>query len=96
MGRAVGAVILIISHGYKVTSANDPLVRVADAATDQLGILLAPGNFLVDTIPACKRHPLISCFPSDSSCRCYSTIRPRMGAWRRFPEDRPGMARNSI
>ncbi|KAI0046723.1 cytochrome P450 [Auriscalpium vulgare] len=55
--KAVGAIILMISHGYKVKSETDPLVRIADVATDQLGVLLSPGMFAVDLIPALRFIP---------------------------------------
>lgn len=55
--KGVGAIILMISHGYKVDTEKDPLVTIADEATDQLGVLLSPGNFLVDLIPALRFLP---------------------------------------
>lgn len=41
----------MISHGYNVKNEHDALVRAADDATDQIGILLTPGTFVVDLIP---------------------------------------------
>ncbi|THH11765.1 hypothetical protein EW146_g7925 [Bondarzewia mesenterica] len=55
--RAIGATLLMITHGYKVRQDNDRLIRVADEATDQLGILLLPGMFLVDSLPFLKHLP---------------------------------------
>jgi hypothetical protein len=51
LSRAVGVIILRISHGYRPKTENDSLVRVADEATDQLNILLSPGLFAVDFLP---------------------------------------------
>ncbi|KAI0060742.1 cytochrome P450 [Artomyces pyxidatus] len=55
--KAVGSIILMISHGYKVKSETDSLVRVADEATDQLGVLLSPGMFAVDLLPFLRYIP---------------------------------------
>ncbi|EIM82842.1 cytochrome P450 [Stereum hirsutum FP-91666 SS1] len=55
--RAVGTIILMITHGYRPSSSDDELVKTADDATDQLSHLLAPGNFLVDTLPFLKYTP---------------------------------------
>src|SRR6266403_2206906 len=55
--RAVGVIILRISHGYKPKTENDPLVRIADEATDQLNILLSPGLFAVDLLPFLRHIP---------------------------------------
>jgi hypothetical protein len=55
--RAVGVIILRISHGYKPKSENDNLVRIADEATDQLNILLSPGLFAVDFLPFLRYIP---------------------------------------
>ncbi|KAI0322765.1 cytochrome P450 [Amylostereum chailletii] len=55
--KAVGTIILMISHGYQPKSETDPLVRIADEATDQLGVLLSPGMFAVDILPILKWVP---------------------------------------
>ena len=55
--RAVGVIILRISHGYRPKTENDELVRVADEATDQLNILLSPGLFAVDFLPFLRYIP---------------------------------------
>lgn len=55
--RAVGVIILRISHGYRPKSENDPLVRIADEATDQLNVLLSPGLFAVDFLPFLRHIP---------------------------------------
>ncbi len=53
----MGVIILRISHGYKPTTEDDSLVRVADEATDQLNILLSPGLFAVDFLPILRYIP---------------------------------------
>ncbi|EIM79508.1 cytochrome P450 [Stereum hirsutum FP-91666 SS1] len=55
--KAVGAIILIISHGHSIEDEHDPLVRAGDDTTDQLGVLLTPGTFLVDTFPILRFLP---------------------------------------
>jgi hypothetical protein len=59
--RTVGAIVLMISHGYKVSSEKDRLVTIADSASDQLSILLAPGYFAATILPIIKYLP--SWFP---------------------------------
>jgi hypothetical protein len=53
----VGVVILRISHGYRPTTEDDSLVRIADEATDQLNTLLTPGQFAVDVLPFLRYIP---------------------------------------
>ncbi|KAI9509781.1 cytochrome P450 [Russula earlei] len=56
--RAVGAIILRISHGYRPKPDNDPMVRITDqAATDHLNLILSPGRFLVDVFPFLRFIP---------------------------------------
>ena len=55
--RAVGVIILRISHGYRPKNENDSLVRIADEATDQLNVLLSPGLFAVDFLPFLRHIP---------------------------------------
>jgi len=55
--KAVGVIILRISHGYRPTTEDDSLVRIADEATDQLNILLTPGQFAVDVLPFLRYVP---------------------------------------
>ena len=47
----VGAIILMISHGYPVKEQDDPLVNVAEAAVSAFSKCLEPGAYLVDMIP---------------------------------------------
>lgn len=49
-----GAIILRISHGYKVQEENDPFIQLADIATEQFSSATAPGSFMVDILPICK------------------------------------------
>ncbi|KAH9162719.1 cytochrome P450 [Lactarius sanguifluus] len=55
--KAVGVIILRITHGYRPTTEDDSLVRVADEATDQLNVLLSPGLFAVDFLPFLRYIP---------------------------------------
>jgi len=55
--KAVGVIILRISHGYRPKTEDDNLVRIADEATDQLNILLSPGLFAVDFLPFLRFIP---------------------------------------
>ncbi|KAI0280074.1 cytochrome P450 [Russula brevipes] len=55
--KAVGVIVLRISHGYRPKSENDNLVRIADEATNQLNILLTPGLFPVDSLPFLRFIP---------------------------------------
>jgi len=55
--KAVGAIILRISHGYRPKPNNDPMVRIADQATDHLNLILSPGRFLVDVFPFLRFIP---------------------------------------
>ncbi|KAI9453719.1 cytochrome P450 [Lactarius psammicola] len=55
--KAVGAIILRISHGYKPKAEGDSLIRVADEATTHLNILLSPGSFAVDVLPFLRFIP---------------------------------------
>ncbi|KAF8257391.1 cytochrome P450 [Lactarius quietus] len=55
--KAVGVIILRISHGYKPTTEDDSLVRIADEVTDQLNVLLSPGLFAVDFLPFLRYIP---------------------------------------
>ena len=53
----MGVIILRISHGYRPTTEDDSLVRIADEATDQLNVLLSPGLFAVDFLPILRHIP---------------------------------------
>ncbi|EAU84014.2 cytochrome P450 [Coprinopsis cinerea okayama7 len=55
--QTAGAIILRISHGYRVKPNNDPLVAVADEAMHQFALATAPGGFLVNLIPPLKHLP---------------------------------------
>ncbi|KAG6815618.1 hypothetical protein H0H87_012888, partial [Tephrocybe sp. NHM501043] len=51
------AIILRITHGYRVQEKNDPLVTIADAASDQFSLATVPGKYLVDTLPFLRHVP---------------------------------------
>ncbi|EAU84016.2 cytochrome P450 [Coprinopsis cinerea okayama7 len=55
--RTAGAIILRISHGYRVKEDDDPLVAVADEAMHQFALATTPGGFLVNLIPPLKHLP---------------------------------------
>jgi len=58
--KTAGAIILRISHGYDVKDIDDPFVQLADTATEQFSLATAPGNFLVDLLPARTYLPSLS------------------------------------
>ncbi|KAF5338850.1 hypothetical protein D9758_015574 [Tetrapyrgos nigripes] len=49
--------ILGIAYGLDVQPVNDPYVEAAENALESLGLGIAPGAFLVETIPALKYVP---------------------------------------
>ncbi|KAG2040709.1 cytochrome P450 [Suillus americanus] len=49
--HTAGAIILRISHGYKVKENNDPFIHLADRVMDQFSRSTAPGAFIVDIVP---------------------------------------------
>ncbi|KAF6751633.1 cytochrome P450 [Ephemerocybe angulata] len=55
--KTAGAIILRISHGYKIQEKDDPFVSLADKATEQFSLSTAPGGFLVNLIPPLKHIP---------------------------------------
>ncbi|KAF8653668.1 hypothetical protein AX16_003819 [Volvariella volvacea WC 439] len=55
--KTAGSVILRISHGYRVQEKDDPIVALADVATDQFSTAVAPEAFLVNLIPPLRRLP---------------------------------------
>ncbi|KAH8986095.1 cytochrome P450 [Lactarius akahatsu] len=55
--KAVGVITLRITYGYRPTTEDDSLVRVADEATNQLNVLLSPGLFAVDFLPFLRYIP---------------------------------------
>src|SRR5271154_3940074 len=56
--KTAGAIILKISHGYTIQEENDPLVALADRATEQFSLACLPGAYLVDIIPIRTFHIL--------------------------------------
>ncbi|KAJ7655820.1 cytochrome P450 [Mycena polygramma] len=59
--KTAGAIILRISHGYKVKEGADPFVTLADIAVEQFSVSTSPGGFLVNLVPALRHLP--SWFP---------------------------------
>ncbi|KAK7438570.1 hypothetical protein VKT23_017905 [Stygiomarasmius scandens] len=55
--KTAGAIILRISHGYKVLEGEDPFVTLADQATEQFSHSTSPGGFLVNLVPALRHLP---------------------------------------
>ena len=52
--RNAGAIILMMTYGYRIRETDDPFVKVVDEATEQFAAASTPGAFLVDTLPMCK------------------------------------------
>ena len=46
-----GAIVLNISYGYEANEDGDPLIYVAEEATEQAAEVARPGGFLVDVFP---------------------------------------------
>ncbi|KAJ3503678.1 hypothetical protein NLJ89_g8325 [Agrocybe chaxingu] len=59
--RTAGAIILRIAYGYDIEENHDPLVKLADEATEQFSLSTAPGGFLVNLVPPLRYLP--SWFP---------------------------------
>ncbi|KAG6378884.1 cytochrome P450 [Boletus reticuloceps] len=55
--HTAGAIILRISHGYKVKEHQDPFIDLADRAVDQFSMSTATGAFMVDMIPSLTYVP---------------------------------------
>jgi len=51
-----GAIIMSITYGIDIESADNPFLSATLEATRGLGTALVPGKFLVDTIPT-RMHP---------------------------------------
>ncbi|KAA1477985.1 cytochrome P450 [Dentipellis sp. KUC8613] len=52
-----GAIILGISHGYKVKDKDDPFVRLTKLGTEAFSQALRPGAFLADLLPILRYVP---------------------------------------
>ena len=46
-----GAIVLMISYGYQTQENDDPLIKIADDATEQAAEVAQHGAFLVDVLP---------------------------------------------
>lgn len=76
--RMTGAIVLEISYGYRTREEEDPLIRMAEEATDQASEVAKPGAYFVDVFPIRKSSLLVPChrplFPSmprlGLSCTC--------------------------
>ncbi|THV04288.1 cytochrome P450 [Dendrothele bispora CBS 962.96] len=55
--KTAGAIILRMSYGYEVQEGPDPLVDLANRATEQASQALVPGRFLVNFVPALLHIP---------------------------------------
>ena len=51
------AVVLYIGYGYTIEAQNDPLVALGDQAMNDFGLVIMPGKWLVDQIPALRYLP---------------------------------------
>ncbi|KAH9475790.1 Cytochrome P450 monooxygenase 45 [Psilocybe cubensis] len=49
----IGIIILRVTYGYYVESADDPFLTTPLLAMANFGKATQPGNFLVDFVPAC-------------------------------------------
>jgi len=55
--QTVGAIILRISHGYKVKEDSDPFVDLANRALANVSEATVPGAFMVDILPFLAKVP---------------------------------------
>ena len=55
-----GAIVLMISYGYQPREEGDPMIRMAEEATEQAAEVAQPGAFLVDVFPFRKSWLLVS------------------------------------
>ena len=46
-----GAIVLHISYGYAAQEEGDPLIKVAEEATEQAAEVARPGAYFVDVFP---------------------------------------------
>jgi hypothetical protein len=61
--NAAGAIILKVSYGYSIREHGDPLVAIAETATEQFSQACLPGAYLVDLLPICwSDHLRLSAF----------------------------------
>lgn len=58
-----GAIVLMISYGYQSQEQNDPLIKMAEEATEQAAEVAQPGAFLVDVFPFRKCALLVAMRP---------------------------------
>ncbi|PBK60905.1 cytochrome P450, partial [Armillaria solidipes] len=49
--KTAGAIILQISHGYKIQEENDPLIELAERTMNQFSLATASGGFSANIIP---------------------------------------------
>ncbi|KAH7889001.1 cytochrome P450 [Phlebopus sp. FC_14] len=55
--KTAGSIILKISYGYSVQESNDPLVKLANDAMENISMVATPGAFLVDILPILQYLP---------------------------------------
>ena len=54
---AIGSTIMSMTYGVDVKETDDPLIGLAEAATESASQAIIPGAFLVDMIPILKYIP---------------------------------------
>ena len=57
-----GALIMSVTYGFDIKSANDPFFSAITDANHALSTILVPGRFLVDVLSICE-HPRHSIIP---------------------------------
>ncbi|KAI0753652.1 cytochrome P450 [Fomes fomentarius] len=55
--KMTGAIVLMISYGYPSREQDDPLIKMAEEATEQAAEVAQPGAFLVDVFPFLRYVP---------------------------------------
>lgn len=61
VNRRIGIIIIRITYGYYVQSANDPFLTTPLMAMTNFSIATKPGNFLVDLVPS-RMFPFFELF----------------------------------
>jgi len=55
---ATGRIIMMITYGLSVTSADEDYITEAESLFDKINKVMVPGTYLVDVIPALKHIPV--------------------------------------
>lgn len=88
--RSTGAVVVRMAYGYKIKEEDDPIVKLAEATTENFALSTAPGGFMVDVLPICEyalNQASSECYTYIAAAIFPSALRSRMVPGRRFQEE---------